>query len=305
MNKHRETEKKPLNKRLIREVSDNNREYCRALEMTSLNINLWLKRAGILPDSPEEIASKYRRCLAWILSNHIVQRFHKKYGVDVIPFTIGEMYGYGMAVQSHRIEEKESRDISWIACGSVRIDPRYESGNESYHVPENLIQKGQPLWVMEEAAQKAIGDNLNECNDRNCYHRKNVSTYLTIYQIITQLLCAGFLRDAILGAFVDCDFYGAFNQPSHPLLQTGQVKETCLTQDYFELGPDFRDREVGWINRYTGELTLNPPEGSSNIIVMPYKKWCGNRTEKGFDYLANIIISGKKKNAYVSQMCLK
>ncbi|GAB4270781.1 hypothetical protein [Thermincola ferriacetica] len=91
MNKHRETEKKPLNKRLIREVSDNNREYCKALEMTSLNINLWLKRAGTLPDSPEEIASKYRRCLAWILSNHIVQRFHKKYGVDVIPFTIGEM----------------------------------------------------------------------------------------------------------------------------------------------------------------------------------------------------------------------
>lgn len=72
----------PLSVRLIETVEFGTKDSARALEITSLNLNLWLKRIGGIPSSTEVFYKRQnRRCLTWILANHVLQSYHRVYGV--------------------------------------------------------------------------------------------------------------------------------------------------------------------------------------------------------------------------------
>ena len=108
-----------------RSMRDRNADYSRALARTNLAIRCWLARVG--ESCRDESGHPPRhRMLAWMLANHIVQGFYRRIGIDVIPFSCGGMYGYGMSVGINAAScgRKDVGETAWIACGSVRVDSK-------------------------------------------------------------------------------------------------------------------------------------------------------------------------------------
>ena len=268
-------------------MRERNADYTQALARTNLAVRCWLGRVG---DGYHDESANHprRRILAWLLTNHIVQAFYRRVGIDVLPVSCGGMYGYGLSV---RIDEDSCsrRDIgetALIACGSVRVDP--EVGDEKpYHLTEVILSGEDPLWAIDKAAKVAIGSQwLKKCEAHNCWHYKDADVYLVISQIITRLLVMGYVYDAILGTFVDCSEYGIDKgPPKHPLRVNGVFSRPQFTMDYFEVGPVYKNSEVYfWIQRRTGELWV----GKENKAIL-FADWCGGSVEGGLSWLCSRI----------------
>jgi len=270
-----------------RRMRERNADYARALARMNLAVRCWLARVG--ESCREDSGSPPRhRILAWLLANHIVQAFYRRTGIDVIPFSCGGMYGYGMSVgiKAESCSRKDVGETAWIACGSVRVDSKV--GDErQYSVTEAILSGEDPLWAIDKAAKLAIGSRwLDQCPEHNCRHYRDAETYLTVYQIITLLLSMGFVQDAILGTFVDCSEYGCNSgAPKHPLRLAGLFSEPQFAMDYFEVGPISDGKPVHlWIHRRTGALLF----GEDRQII-EYRQWCCGEVERGLSWICDRI----------------
>jgi hypothetical protein len=128
-------------------------------------------------------------------------------------------------------------------------------------IPGNVeeLRAKHRRMVIDKAAIAALGQRWRlKCTIDNCRHHADADIYLTLYQIITLLLCMGYISDAILGTFVDCSEYGHQNEnPSHPLRLAGIFTEPCFSNNYFEIGPTNRSQNAfAWVHRSTGDLLL-------------------------------------------------
>lgn len=272
-------------------MRNRNSDYNRALSRTNLAVRCWLRWAEPIPKDVEKLRAEHRRVLAWLLANHIVQGYYRRCGIDVRPFLIGGMYGYGYAVGVFGpiCLRQDIGKTAWVACGSVRVDPKTDQENgksEPFQVAEAIAKGEDPLWVIDRATVVALGQRwLPKCSGSKCRHHVDAEVYLTLYQIITLLLCMGYLSDAILGVFVDCSEYGKHEAISHPLRLAGMIDRPCFTQDYFELGPTYKEKQAfAWIHRATGDPVL-----MDRLAIIPFKKWCTGSVETGMAFLVNAI----------------
>lgn len=105
-----------------------------------------------------EAPDRHRRVLAWLIANHLVQGWCRQSGLDVLSFSIGGMYGYGVSIAQHDCRQARrmgaDRGVATIACGSVRVD--WDKGNAAYHVTERLAAGEDPLEVILGAADFAL-----------------------------------------------------------------------------------------------------------------------------------------------------
>ncbi|MGB4429060.1 MAG: hypothetical protein WBI48_05440 [Thermacetogeniaceae bacterium] len=263
-------------------------------DYTNIAVRCWLHWAAPLPDNIGEIQGKYRRILAWLLANHLVQAYYRRCGIDIRPFSIGHMYGYGFAVGAFKPQcyRNDIKETALVACSSVRVDPKSKQSQEKYEsfeVAKEIATGDDPLWVIDRAAVAALGQRwLPRCNNDLCSHHKDADIYLSIYQIITLLLCMGYISDAILGTYVDCDFLGENSTVSHPLHLAGVIDEPCFTQEYFEIGPTYKNQHnhgaFAWIHRSTGDLLI-----ANNLRVISFEKWCAGSVERGLEFLIKAI----------------
>ena len=268
-------------------MRERNMDYSRALARTNLAVRCWLGRVG---DGyrDDSISHPRHRILAWMLTNHILQAFYRRIGVDVLPFSCGGMYGYGLSVGINKksCNRGDIGETAWIACGSVRVDPKV--GDERpYHLTDIILSGEDPLWAIDKAATAAIGSRwLDKCPAHDCWHYKDADIYLVINQIITMLLAMGYVRDAILGTFVDCSEYGIHEgPPRHPLRVSGVFSRPQFTMDYFEMGPVYKNSEVRfWIHRRNGDLWF----GNENKAI-PFADWCGGAVDRGLSWLCSRI----------------
>lgn len=269
-------------------------DYAEALIRTNLAVRCWLHRTRNKPDrSDSDGGPQARRVLAWLLGNHILQAFYRDYGIDVIPFTVDHMYGYGMAVRTAEgCKRKDREETAWIACGSVRVDtdvrPETQNGPRlpSIEVYRRVREGEDPLWVIDTAAIHAVGGRWpRHCRYKTCAHRRDADIYLTLNQIITLMLCMGYARDAILGTFVECSVWGEHpTDPPHPLRRLGFVSKPTFTGDFLEiLLTNKGDSSVCvWIHRSSGELVTAEGE------LIPYTDWCGGDIDRGLEYLCHL-----------------
>lgn len=270
-----------------RRMRERNADYSRALARTNLAIRCWITRAG--DECRDESGYPPRhRVLAWLLANHIVQAFYRPAGIDVIPFSCGGMYGYGLSVgvNAESCSRKDVGETAWIACGSVRVDSKVGDERE-YTVTDSILSGEDPLWAIDKAAKLAIGSKWpDRCSESHCRHKQDAEVYLTIYQIITLLLAMGCVQDATLGTYVDCSEYGHNSgAPKHPLRVAGLFDEPQFTQDYFEVGPVLRDKPAHlWIHRRTGAVLFGEDRQACD-----YKRWCGGEVERGLTWICERI----------------
>lgn len=268
-------------------MRERNSDYSKALARTNLALRCWLGRIGhICRDDAGTPARS--RILTWLLSNHIVQAFYRRDGIDVLPFSCGGMYGYGLSVGVHTgsCNRRDINETAWIAAGSVRVDPKVGE-TSAYHLTDVILSGEEPLWAIDKAARAAIGTRwLDKCVANQCQHRQDADIYLTIYQIITLLLAMGYVEDAILGTFVDCSEYGVHEGTTkHPLRLSGIISQPEFTMDYFEVGPVYQNSKIRfWIHRRTGDLLFG-----SESAVIPFSQWCGGEVERGLSWLCSRI----------------
>lgn len=258
-------------------------DYGRALSRTNLAIRCWLRRIGDNPNWLELADPPVHRVLTWLLSNHILQAFYREYGIDVIPFTIGGMYGYGMNVQPGRSCLREDVGVTArIACGSVRVDPEVPN-LPSIAVRDPVEQGEDPLWLIDTAAMHAVGGRWpTRCRVHACRHRHDARVYLSVHQILTLLLCMGYASDAILGTYVECNEYGVYpTDPPHPLRRLGYVNEPRFIQDFFNVW--LVSNETVWVHRGSGELVTSAGD------VIPFSKWCGGDVDLGLRFLCRMV----------------
>lgn len=258
-------------------------DYGEALVRTNLAVRCWLRRTGNHPKWSGEGDPPPHRVMVWLLANHILQAFYRQYGIDVIPFTVGDMYGYGMKVRpSEGCMRTDLQDTAWIACGSVRVDPQVP-GLAPFKVGRRILRGQDPLWVIDTGAILAVGGRWpDRCKIGTCRHRHDAGLYLTVNQIITLLLCMGYLQDAILGTWVECSPWGVHpTDPPHPLRSLGFVDRPTFTYEFFELNP--RWGAPIWIHRTTGELVT----GAGTRVG--FKEWCGGDVDRGLHYVCRLV----------------
>ena len=260
----------------FRRLKSRTHDYEEALARTNLAVRCWQKQMGEHDETP----APEHRVLTWLLSNHIIQAFYRRYGIDCIPFTIGGMYGYGMVVgpEPAGCQRTDIKKTAEIACGSVRVDPKIDR-LEPYTVTKAIADGKDPLWAIDRAARLAVGNAWpDRCPHQNCRHGSDGETYCTVSQIITLMLTMGYLSDAILGTHVACSEYGEnLNKlRTHPLYICGFVEEPCFAQEWFELNSPKRETEPwGWIHRSTGDFVTW--ENSERVAF--YDWWRGNADE--------------------------
>lgn len=251
-----------------KKIVDENKDYNRALSRTNLNACVLMERIKSIPKTEGNLSGEYRTPLVLMLENQIVQAYYRNYGIDVQPFSIGGMYGYGVDIthiNPYCIKEEKLR-YARIACGSIRID----LDRKSLKVAE-AICRTEDLFSSITNAVKFIVDNnkIEKCRCKNCSHFYDAEVYLTIYQIITMLSCMGYIKwQGILGAEVDRAIAERFG------ISDG------FSQDYFYV--EMTNRSF-LINRHTGFLIIK-----NSMQSFEYNNWCRNSVEKGLGFLIDI-----------------
>ncbi len=264
---------------------DSRKSLHRALARTDLAVQLVQKRKKGRRKNPEPNF----RVWSWILANHILQSWHATTGLDVRPFSIGGMYGYGSAVGWFSGERhQKSYELSWIANGSVRVDPR-QGGLPSYGLTEEIKGGTNPFLAVQAAASRAVleRDPVKPAGFK-VTGGVQAEIYLTVCQTLTLLLAGGWVEEAILGEHVDCDEYGGSGEIArHPLRKLGLVERASFTYEFLVArfheevtcaGPEGRNRF--WIRRNDGTLVLE-----NSLKVIAYEDWCRGSVERGMKTL--------------------
>lgn len=267
------------------ENRDSRKSLHRALARTDLAVRLAQKKIW----GSRKVPEPNFRIWSWILANHILQSWHASTGLDVRPFSIGGMYGYGSAVGWFSGERhQKSYELSWIANGSVRVDPQ-QGDLLSYGLTEAIKGGTNPFLAVQAAAERAIleQDPVKPPGFK-APGSIQAEKYLTVCQIITLLLAGGWVDEAILGEHVDCSEYGDASEIArHPLRKLGLVERACFTYEFLVArfhneaacaGTEAQNRF--WIRRNDGKLVL---ENSLNVI--DYENWCGGSVERGMKRL--------------------
>lgn len=251
-------------------------DYATALARTNLAVQLLKRRKA--KSNPEKIT--YLE-LMWLLDNHIVQTFYRRYGIDVQYITIGDMYGYGRKIGVHppicmRDDLLEKR--SMIATGSSRIDA---PDGKKFHLRDELAKGKSLLQAIDEGAMFAVGNAWpSRCQAKGCLHHHDADVYLPVFQILTLLVVMGWFKGyyPILGTWVNCSSYGIDeNEPKHPLLKLKLVPEPCFSPKWFDCG-------ILWINRHDGRLVLQNSH-TATVEQHNFAEWCSGSVEHGLHWL--------------------
>ena len=267
------------------ENRDSRKSLHRALARTDLAVRLAQKKIW----GSRKVPEPNFRIWSWILANHILQSWHASTGLDVRPFSIGGMYGYGSAVGWFSGERhQKSYELSWIANGSVRVDPQ-QGGLPSYGLTEEIKGGTNPFLAVQAAASRAVleRDPVKPAGFK-VTGGVQAEIYLTVCQTLTLLLAGGWVEEAILGEHVDCDEYGGSGEIArHPLRKLGLVERASFTYEFLVArfheevtcaGPEGRNRF--WIRRNDGKLVLE-----NSLKVIAYEDWCGGSVERGMKTL--------------------
>ena len=264
---------------------DFRKSFHRALARTDLAVRLVQKKIT----GRRKVLEPDFRVWSWILANHILQCWHASTGLDVRPFSIGGMYGYGSAVGWFSGERHhESHELSWIANGSVRVDPQ-QGDLPSYDLIEAIKGGTNPFLAVQTAAERAIlGQDPLKPAGFKVPGRVQAEIYLTVCQTLTLLLAGGWAEEAILGEYVDCSEYGGSHEIArHPLRKLGLVERACFTYEFLVArfhneaacaGTEAQNRF--WIRRNDGKLVLG-----NSLKVIAYEDWCGGSVERGMKTL--------------------
>lgn len=254
-------------------------DHATALARTNLAVQLLRRRKG-KSDSDSDADITYRE-LMWLLDNHIVQTFYRRYGIDVQCITIGDMYGYGRKVGVHRpicMRGDLSEKLSLIATGSSRIDSH---DREEFHLRDELEKGTSLLQAIDEGAMFAVGNSWpSRCRAKGCLHHHDAGVYLPVFQILTLLVVMGWFKGylPILGTWVNCSSYEIDeNEPKHPLLKLGLMPEPCFSPEWFDCG-------ILWINRHDGRLVLQN-DYTATVEQHDFAEWCGGSVEHGLHWL--------------------
>lgn len=271
-------------------LRESRRFFHRALARTDIAVRLAQKKIT----GNRKVPEPNFRVWSWILANHILQSWHATTGLDVRPFSIGGMYGYGSAVGWFSGERHhESHELSWIANGSVRVDPQ-QADLPSYGLIEAIKGRTNPFLAVQAAASRAVleRDPVKPAGFKapGSFQAEN---YLTVCQIITLLLAGGWVDEAILGEHVDCSEYGDSKEIArHPLRKLGLVERACFTDEFLVArfhneaacaGTEAQNRF--WIRRNDGKLALG-----NSLNVIDYEDWCGGSVEKGLRNLVKEMV---------------
>lgn len=244
-------------------MRERNKDYARAMVRTDLAIKLFKQSGNEIHYNP----------IMWILNNHILQAFFRCYGVDVIPLSAGDMYGYGRYVKTCTDMCFKTEVFSKIATGSSRI----EYNGDCFYVKEKLKRGEDFFRTIDEATKFAIGGEFpsGAYKHKNCLHREEADVYLTVHQILTLLVCMGYCN-GILGR----DGYG----PDKDLVKLGlATEEQYYITDYFFMYNI--DNDVNFcVNRHTGNIVIK-----RELKIIPFDDWCGNSVEQGLKWIIDNI----------------
>ena len=235
-----------------RQIRNINKEYAKAMARTNLAIKIWQENGGEIHWLP----------IMWLLDNHIIQAYYRYHRVDVIPVSIGGMYGYGRNVSIG------NRNLAAIATSSSRVE--YSDGNPAsgvhcFALRKHLSKGGNALYLIDYAVSLAVGTITKRLEPIDA------DIYLTIHQIITLLVVMGKVGDAILGAV---------NHENHPLHILNFVPKDMFSYEWFDV-----DSKI-WIHRYTGRLVCG-----GRIRSWKYSDWCGGSVEKGLSWMLTNVLN--------------
>lgn len=249
-------------------MRERNADFARALARTNLALRCWERS-----EMWDEICAAQSMKIMWLLDNHILQAFYKRCGIDVLPLSIGGMYGYGrkVCIHPHNCKQvKEEKELSLLATSSGRVDGDYPG--PKIILSKELEAGANPIGLLERATLAAVGGWPSKCNCTGCQHKKDADIYLTIHQILTLYVVMGYgvKETPILGLST-----GYTGGSTHTLAIMGLCKKETFTYDWF-------DCRTFWINRRNGILVYG---GGRSAIIVPYEKWCNGSVEKGLRWI--------------------
>lgn len=269
-------------------LRDGNAAVAQGLTRTQQAVRCWQDRVEAEGTDVQGMP-RASRVIAWLLANHIVQRYYEEYGVDVLPITVAGVYGAALSIgpQKPSCTRRDVGVSAWVSADTVRIDPKgigvrgevIAVAGASYDLQQAIGQGEDPLRAIDNAVGIALPGGMEGCRQRACRHRQDGAVYLTVYQIITMLLARGIAQDAILGTYVECCEYGRnTGAAKHPLRVTAMVREPQFTAEYFEIElPDgAQTGGKAWIHRSTGQAIF-----ACDTAPTDFMAWSGGTVEQG------------------------
>jgi hypothetical protein len=244
------------------DVVKDTKNYNRALARTNLNCKVLMRRISELPTNDYKIDNILNNSFRRILWNHIIQAYYKDYGIDIIPESCGDMYGYFVMITQKSMTD--SKRLADLTSGSLRFDiPR-----ESYETLKELCTT-QDLFITVIKAMKFLEDKVFTNSIFSNYKIKtNDEVYTTIYQTLTIALCMG---------IVDFWILGAEDLPQHLRGKDFNIE----FQEYFEV--NMKQNMKCFIQRSTGTLYYH------DRMDIEYNLWCNGDVGQGLEYIQKLI----------------
>lgn len=153
-------------------MRERNADFARALARTNLALRCWERS-----EMWDEICAAQSMKIMWLLDNHILQAFYKRCGIDVLPLSIGGMYGYvrKVCIHPHNCKQvKEEKELSLLATSSGRVDGDYPG--PKIILSKELEAGANPIGLLERATLAAVGGWPSKCNSKHTLLKKALGT---------------------------------------------------------------------------------------------------------------------------------
>ncbi len=236
-------------------IMENNKYYNRALARTNLNCKVLMKRFRKIDFRKNEVDYSIIGSFKFIIWNHIIQAYSIEYGVDIIPGSCGDMYGYYVSIEAGEDREK----VANLTSGSLRID----SYNGVFEISKRLKEE-KDLYITVLKAMKHLENNIldygNETYKKVKGHKgSNNDVYLSVYQVLTMGCCMGLVEDFILGINYLPDYFREVNGIKY--------------LDYFSI--KINKNQDYHINKNSGDIFHMGKK------LIDYKHWCNGEIGQG------------------------
>lgn len=260
-----------------RRLQERTHDHARALQRTNLALRCLLRRMEDSVFSQREFLAEHQWAILTLFWNHLVQSHYRRNGIDIIPAGACDHFPYYASVRCIT-GVNQSKQISIVTVGSTRIDapwiPTAENLEDMVTVMNHVLNASDPLFGLDNAVADAVGKRFLSKSTNKGRHLVDHEIYLTIYQIVTVLVCMGVVNRAVCGVEVDVHPYGVIETPTHPLRCSGMIPDPRFTEDWFDL-----DGRV-FIHRSSGTLLI----GATNRLI-PFDIWCSGYPDQGIAYI--------------------